>query len=384
MPSKKKDNSLEPKHPSQMKFSDMLSQFVAMGDDDLGMADSNPSSGFQIGSKLIQSERKKKSKKEKDDGIFASMDFEDDSGKIDESSVDEVMPKDEEGFDDYDPTFDEFISKAFYDDEDIHLRNSLISLGRKYAIKGAEENAESSEVSRAFAKQEQQIGMLIDELNSDSIAVQKDIELLRMMRSKSYKSMADLISTKVAMSNAKLAAIKELSSIQKIKYDITLKIKNAKDAAAGDSGASASQAIQKLLSVGRANLTGSIDMAESSEDNDNYFDDGRAETRLEMMKDLPPADSDGDKFIEHEGEGVEYVLDIDRDTDTRQIYAVNKYGDVVSDYPLPSDPDQLSFSMNELTGEATDQLQRHYRIRYNGQDIGDRGNILDDEEEEEE
>ena len=67
MPSRKKENTPEPKHPSQMKFSDMLSQFVAMGDDDLGMADSNPSSGFQIGSKLIQSERKKKSKKEKDD-----------------------------------------------------------------------------------------------------------------------------------------------------------------------------------------------------------------------------------------------------------------------------------------------------------------------------
>ena len=58
------------------------------------------------------------------------------------------------------------------------------------------------------------------------------------------------------------------------------------------------------------------------------------------MADIPEPVTDGDKFIQHENEAVEYVLDIDSD-DGKRIYAVNKYGDVVPDYPMPSNPEAL-------------------------------------------
>lgn len=84
---------------------------------------------------------------------------------------------------------------------------------------------------------------------------------------------------------------------------------------------------------------------------------------------MPPAVTDGDKFIEHEREGVEYVLDIGEGGDERNIYAINRHGDIVPDYPLPSDPKSLNFSINEMTGTAVDQLQRTYLLRKNGQEI---------------
>lgn len=382
MPSKKKSN--ETPHTSQMAFPDLLAQFVGRGDS-LGMGLDYKDRDMSISSRMLANQEKYSSKKKpsQSKGNYDGLDM-GETEIADLDSVSDLLPEDTLD-DDYDPQFDELIAKAFHEDEDVQFRNSLISMGRQYAIKGMEESTEASEVTRAFTKQEQQIGMLIDELNTDALAVQKDIEMLRMMRSKSYKSMADLISTKVAMSNAKLAAIKELSAIQKTKYDINLKLKAAKNGEGADGGFAANQAIQKLLSVGRRNLIASNDDEEydvvgGDEAGDASFDDGRPETRIELAKDLPPAESDGDKFIQYEADGVEYVLDIDKESDTRQIYAVNRDGDVIPDYPMPSNPDQLSFTLNEMAGEATDQLQRRYRIRYNGQDIGDSANRKNDEE----
>ena len=62
-------------------------------------------------------------------------------------------------------------------------------------------------------------------------------------------------------------------------------------------------------------------------------------------------------------------MDIGEGGDERNIYAINRHGDVVPDYPLPSDPNSLNFSINEMTGTAVDQLQRTYLLRKNGQEI---------------
>lgn len=371
MPSKPKKKE-EKQHLSQMGFSEMLSHFV--GDsDELGLSKDYKDGSMSISSRMLM-EKPSPSKKEKKSakGTYGNLDM----GDTEEAVLDDVsslLPEDDLG-DDYDPAFDDLIAKAFYEDEDVTLRNSLISMGRQYAIKGMEESSESSEVNKSFVRQEQQIGMLLDELNTDSAALQRDIELLRTMRTRSYKSLADLLSAKVSMANAKLSAIKELSAIQKTKYDINLKMKASRNEDGQNSGFAASQAIQKLLSVGRNNLVDMDDDYQSVGDmdaGDATFDDGRPETAIARAMDVPIAETDGDKFVEHEGEGVEYVLDIDDETDTRQIYAVDKNGDIVPDYPLPSNPEKLSFSINEAAGEATDQLQRRYRIRRNGEDVGD-------------
>lgn len=348
----------EEEMPAQSNFSSMLSQFVS------GEQDWTVSTPFHL--PLMENEDTKKRRR----GSYENIDASSAPISLELDDVENLLPSNDIG-DEYDPTFDELIEKAFTEDEDVTLKNSLISMGRKYAIKGMEDSEDTSELTKSFAKQEQQIGMLIDELNSDAVAVQKDIDMMRTMRSRSYKSMADLISTKVAMSNAKLAAIKELTNIQKTKYDISIKLKSSKNSENQDGDAAASHAIQKILSMGRASLMSDNDYSSSVSPGDATYMGEDPNSLIGGMTDVPAASSDGDFFIQHESEGVEYVLDIDRETDTRQIYAVDRNGMVVSDYPLPNNPDQLQFNFNTIAGEATDQLQRRYRLRYNGEDVAE-------------
>lgn len=356
MPTQNDRNRKDPIQKSG--FSDMLAQFIGV-DDDLGLSSVEPLAPTTLPAKYPR-------KKEK--SLFEELEVNSTTLDDDLDDITKSIPTIGDD-DEYDPEFDSMIAKVFYEDENVQLRNSLMALGRQYSIKGMEEEAETSGVTRAFAKQEQQIYMLLDEINSDAVSLQGDIEFLRTARTRSYKSLADLVSAKVSMSNAKLAAIKELSAIQKAKYDIGLKLKASKNDGGADNSYSASQAIQKLLSVGRKNLISDEDSVLVSSDGGSD-DTNRAETALEMARDIPDAVTDGDKFIEHETEGVEYVLDIDRDSDYRQIYAINKDGDVVENYPMPSNQDELAFSINENAGEAVDQLQRRYRLRYNGEDVG--------------
>lgn len=370
-----KDNE-EQQRPSQMKFGDLLQQYVGL--QSTGAPSRISNGGFSISPALTEMEsatftQNAKKKERKGSSSYGRVIFEEDDRDLESSfqELSEMMP----GGDEYDPTFDEFIEDAFRDDEDVQFRNSLIAMGRKYAIKGMEEESESSEVNRSFVKQEQYIEMAIEELNRDAAAIQRDLEMLRMSRTRSYKALSDLASAKTSNITARLNAIKQLTDIQKTKYDISIKLKREhNEANNGDNSYAATQAVQKLLGIGRANLLGSeeYELTSSIEDPSNAdYDDGRPESAIQKVLDIPEAVTDGDKFIQYENDGVEYILDVDRETEHRQIYAINKNGDVVPDYPMPSNPEQLQFSINEVIGEATDQLQRRYRLRYNGEDVGE-------------
>lgn len=370
-----KDND-EQQRPSQMKFGDLLQQYVGL--QSTGAPSRVSGGGLSISPALTEMEsatstQNAKKKERKGSSSYGRVIFEEDDRDLESSfrELSEMMP----GGDEYDPTFDELIEDAFRDDEDVQFRNSLIAMGRKYAIKGMEEETESSEVNRSFVKQEQYIEMAIEELNRDAAAIQRDLEMLRMSRTRSYKALSDLASAKTSNITAKLNAIKQLTDIQKTKYDISIKLKREhNEANNGDNSYAATQAVQKLLGIGRANLLGSeeYELTSSIEDPGNAdYDDGRPESAIQKVLDIPEAVTDGDKFIQYENDGVEYILDVDRETEHRQIYAINKNGDVVPDYPMPSNPEQLQFSINEVIGEATDQLQRRYRLRYNGEDVGE-------------
>ena len=347
-------------------FGDILSQFVGTGDRLSGF--STESFSITPATRLAQ-EKKAPSPKKKDHKYEELDEIDEDASGIKLDDVTTILGDDDE----YDATFDALIETAFIEDEDVSFRNSLIAMGRRYAIQGLEGNPDTSEVTQAFTRQERAIDDLVAEIDKDTVAVNRDIEQMRMSRTKNYKAMADLISARVSFANVKLSAIKELNNIQKTKFDI--KSKMDKSAGGGDDGGgmTAAQTIQRLFSVGRKNMVAAVDYDTLSSEEASYGDDdenaNRAMTIIHDEAPLPPASTDGEKFIEHEGEGVEYVLDIDSESDQKQIYAVNKHGDVIPDYPLPSNQEQLSFQINELAGEATDQLQRRYRLRRNGEDV---------------
>lgn len=362
MPTKKKK---EEEHITSRPFGELLAQFVGTGDGEVSPYNDGR---LSISPALLTTVKKGKREGERPipsgDHILDMLEDDKRTG-VEGLSIDPLVGVD----DDEDVTleFDELIEGAFEEDENVAIRNSLIAMGRKYAIKAMDEAGESSEVERSFARHEQALAQIAEEITADEVLLARDMELLRGVRGRNYKALADLASAKGALHSTKLSAVSKMIDIQKTKWDISIKLKRERNDDAADSGMAATQAVQRLLSVGRQNLMPDEDYDYGP---DTDYDDGRPETAIHMAADLPPAVSDGDVFISHEAEGVEYVLDID-DDDRRQVYAVNRHGDVVPNYPMPSNINELHFTLNELAGEATDQLQRRYRIRRNGRDVAD-------------
>lgn len=365
---KKEQPAIPAKSDKSSNFGDILSQFVGTGDRLSGF--STESFSITPATKLMETPKKQPSPKKKSQEYDEIDELEEEADGIKLDDVSDILDDDE-----YDATFDDLIESAFQEDEDVAFRNSLIAMGRRHAIQSLDGNQDTSEITQAFTRQERAIDDLVAEIDKDTVAVNRDIEQMRMSRTKNYKAMADLISARVSFANVKLSAIKELNAIQKTKFDIKSKIdKSGAGKDDGLGGMSAAQTIQKLFSVGRQNMVASVDYdtlngSDSVDVSDDELNSNQATTIIHEEAPLPPATTDGEKFIEHEGEGVELVLDIDSETDEKQIYAVNKYGDVIPDYPLPSNQNQLSFQINELAGEATDQLQRRYLLRRDGEDV---------------
>jgi len=270
--------------------------------------------------------------------------------------------------DDYSFDFDTYVERAINIDEDIELKNSLISMGRKYARSTAVDG-ETSEISKAFSSQENTLNSMLQEVNRDKMAIEKDIDNMRMMRSKNYKNMAELIEAKSTYHNLQLSIIKEINNIKKSEFDIKLKHAKNKQEENASLGAS-NQALQKLFSIGHSNLVGAMGGREASVSDYEYddtdgivpFDQTDEYVQAKYFSDVE--ETDGDIFIKYEKEGVQYVLLYDTINGTKQVVAEDKNGNIVPDYPMPSDVDELEFNINDKTGLATDQLHRSYIVRY--------------------
>lgn len=387
--SPKTETSAPTGHLSDMPFTQMLASFATGGMDMVPQT-----SGMSLAMRQdLKPSRRSSAPREESKTTFSIQDedYDEEGANQDilfdvyreDMSVDSLRAerKRKDGEEDefpYREDFDDLIEGAFQNDEDVAFRNSLIAMGRKYAIKGMEEDQGTSEVSRAFSQQEQSIYAILEENRLVSQELQKDIDFIRMARTRNFKSLSDMIEVRASLLDGRLRAIQELNRMAEKKFTLSAKIKESEGDE--DGAMTATRAVQKIFSMGRGALalaappgdsggrstfsTESVDVVD-----DVYDNDERPENVIMREADVPPAVTDGEKFIEHEREGVEYVLDIGEGGDERNIYAINRHGDVVPDYPLPSDPKSLSFSINEMTGTAVDQLQRTYLLRKNGEEV---------------
>lgn len=267
--------------------------------------------------------------------------------------------------------FDEYIETGFLEDEDVTLRNSLVGMGRKYA-RDTKSTAETSELTKAFSANEKILSQLLDEIKDDKSRIQKDIDSMRVMRTKNYKTLAELVETKSTYQNTALSIVKELNNIKKTQFDLQLKMKKNKEDE-GDGLGSTNKAIQQLFSIGRGNIMSSLGGYEGVSGANDYSIDGDTEYVSSISSgyddDLiqkkyfnDDSESEGDKFLKYEGMGVEYILLIDED-DNKQIIAEDRDGNIIPDYPTPKNIDELTFDINESIGTATDNLYRNYKLR---------------------
>jgi len=275
---------------------------------------------------------------------------------------------------DFDYDFEDYIDDALTFEEDEELKTNLIGMGRKYARTHMDDK-EESEINKAFAPQEKELNTLITELNKDAAAIENDINKMRMShQGVNRKNLADMITAKNQIHNTRLSAIKEKSNIKKIKFDIITK-KNANKKDDDGEGMSIQNAhlLQSLLNNaglvesvgGRENMSGAPvyddgdpnDVLNSMENNDEFI------RKKYFNKDVDE-ETESDKYIKYENEDVHYVLLIDEEKNPSKIIAETKNGDILSDYPVPSNVNELNFIIEPDSQQATDQLNRQYQVRY--------------------
>ena len=272
----------------------------------------------------------------------------------------------EENFSDFEDGIEELLEL----EEDEELKNSLLSMGRKYARDNSS-SEESSEIQKAFIPQETKLNSLLTAITKDTVLLEKDIEELRMARTRNYARLNEMVSTKAQYQDAQLKVIKEMSAIKKMQFELKQKLKeNTGD---GDNTMATQSVIQSLFNIGQNELLSSVGGRASSSGSyiDDDYDDYDTDTDSsyhEAMNDAAAVSkdenlTDGDKFTKYENSNVEYVLERNKSDDTVTVYAEDKDGNVISDYPMPSDIDSLSFDINEKGGFAQDQYARRYKLR---------------------
>lgn len=263
--------------------------------------------------------------------------------------------------------FDGFLGEFLLDDEDVELRRNLIRQGRKYA-RETQVSAETSEISKAYSESEKLLHDLLKEIDSDKELVQKDISNMRMMRTRNYKTLSDLIESKAQFHNTALSVIKEMNAMKKNQFELQMKVDRSKKEDAADDSA-ANRAIQQLFSMDRGSLMNGYEDISGSVEAGTYDDDDFSslvdEDEIIQKKyfDNDTEISDGDKFLQYEGRGVHYILLYD-DNNYREIIAEDNEGNLIPDYPMPGEPDELEFDFSVATGSATDNLANHYELRH--------------------
>ena len=303
----------------------------------------------------LKEERKKKRKKDKFSKVI-------DKGN---ELIDEFM--DDDLIDD----FDGFVGNFLLDDEDVDLRRNLLRYGRKYT-RDTKVSGESSEISKAYSESEKLLSELLKEIDQDKELVQNDITNMRMMRTRNYKTLSDLIESKAQFHNTALSVIKEMNAMKKNQIELQMKVDKTKKEDAEDDSAS-NKAIQQLFGLGRDNLLGGgyeeisganeAGLEESSENSSTDFDeDEYIQKKYFSSEDDDYGESDGDKFLKYEGMGARYILLID-DDGNKQIIVEDNDGNIIPDYPVPGEPSDLSFDISESTGTATDNLANQYELR---------------------
>ena len=268
--------------------------------------------------------------------------------------------------------FDSYLSDYAMDDEDLELRQALIAGGRKYA-RETKVSQESSEIIRAFSGKEKMLNEIIDDVSTDIDSTQKDISQMRAMRTgRNTKVLSEMISNKKELYQVKLSAIKELNAMTKTQIELQAKANKEKalndSASGGDSDALINRAIGSLIGNGRSSALGTVggyggvsgargaDEDYGDMTSDDYDED---DDRNDYEEEDPNA---GRNYLKYEGMGISLVTTEQKDG-SYIVHAEDRDGNVVPDYPLPTNANHQRFNVNERLGTATDDYHRKYIYR---------------------
>lgn len=259
--------------------------------------------------------------------------------------------------------FDMFLNDEF-DDEDIELKNSLISLGRKYA-RETTVSAETSEIVQAFSGSEKYLRNLYDEIEADKSKIQKDLDQMRMGRSRNYKTIAELNEQKNSYINSQISIVKELNSIKKSQFDLKYKDQKAKAGTEDGSNDISSSMIKNLFSIGKGGMIDALGGYEtiSGATDDGGYDIGFDDDKIHDKYFSSDEETEGDLYLKYENMNIELVMLIDEDDNILNIIAEDDEGNVIPDYPVPEISEGMGCTFNKTVMTAEDGYHRKYKLR---------------------
>lgn len=255
------------------------------------------------------------------------------------------------------------------DEGDVELRDSLVSMGRKYH-RDTSVTGKSSEISKAYASAEKKLRAIHTELGEDKAAIQKDIDQMRLARSRNFKALSEMIETRTSMHKAQVDIIKELNRMRKDEWELKQKEAKAAQEAAGDANSVSSNTLRSLFSLGRGSMVDAMGGYETISGATTEDSDGKpvfssfSENTVDMDE-LDPIDDPNfdDRFLEFEDLGVQLILLIDEDEHVLDVTAEDKNGNTVYNYPMPTDYMNLNYDINRRMMTATDDYHRNYKVR---------------------
>lgn len=290
-----------------------------------------------------------------------------------ESDFDDYYKKNSK-FNDNDDDFDDFLDNLSddLDEDDIEFRNSIIDMGRKYARETAISEG-TSEIQRMFSSNEKKLQTLLKEIREDKKRISTMMDKMSP-RAASPKAVSELQETRNTLHNAELSAIKESNNMKKTEIELSLKAKSQKNDEQGS--ISSGNLIRDLFSVGRKdmissmggyeNVSGSFDDSDDELESSVPIKDDEAHNENDedehMREKYLPQEESSNGFIKYKDSGAHYILEID-DEGNKQIYAEDRDGNILDDYPLPTDTSQLSFEFDDRANTATDDYYRLYEVR---------------------
>lgn len=134
----------------------------------------------------------------------------------------------------------------------------------------------------------------------------------------------------ISLKTAKFNLIKERVAIKKIQEDLRLKNENAKGDQASADQAIVTELLSKILKTSDVNKDNIIDVPQESEDSDDEL-----LSRLDSLIDSGDITmSDNDMRIKFEKMGISLVV-VKESDDSWDFIAVDRYDDIVEDYPIP-------------------------------------------------
>lgn len=281
------------------------------------------------------------------------------------------------------PQYDE--ETNFYEAIDNWDNEYEESITEKLAGKGKRSYSkfkeDENEFKKEFAEELAMLNDLLDEVNKFGKKLDKKFDAIDGSKTKGMsKYLNDLITSILTSKTTKLQILKEISSLKKNIQELKIK-SDGKKVNLGDNGSlesSANSYFREIMKVGRNTFVSNFDY-----DTDNTISDSEFSSNddIEYVNSLPDAHNeihnriserleeedvgrseDGDKYIRYEHMKVDLVIKFNVLNNDWDVVAIDKDGQQVIDYPVPTKKELGKVKFSSDNKYATDKFGRSFKV----------------------